>query len=196
MTHYYSEKQDSEEVKEEVRVILNEEEYIFKSSSGVFSKKKLDNASKLLIEKAQIDEKDRVLDLGCGIGVIGIILKIVKPDIDITLSDVNERALKLARENIEKYNVEGKVLKSDLFNNIEEEYNVILSNPPMVAGRDKSYQLIRDSYKHLKTKGSIQIVARHKKGGAMLEEKLKEVYGNCEVIGKGSGFRVYKSRKW
>ncbi len=195
MTHYYSEKQDSEEVKEEVRVILNEEEYIFKSSSGVFSKKKLDNASKLLIEKAQIDEKDRVLDLGCGIGVIGIILKIVKPDIDITLSDVNERALKLARENIEKYNVEGKVLKSDLFNNIEEEYNVILSNPPMVAGRDKSYQLIRDSYKHLKTKGSIQIVARHKKGGAMLEEKLKEVYGNCEVIGKGSGFRVYKSRK-
>ncbi len=190
-SHYYSESQESNFKP----FIIQHGELEFYSAAGVFSKMKLDKASLLLANKALIPEEGSVLDLGCGIGTIGIILKNKNPSLDVTFSDVNERALKLTRMNLEKNGLKGVVKKSYLFENIKEEYNVIISNPPIASGKKVCFQLIKDSWKYLKTNGCLQIVARHKKGGETLSKKIEEVFGNVEEVAKGSGFRIYKGVK-
>jgi 16S rRNA G1207 methylase RsmC len=57
------------------------------------------------------------------------------------------------------------------------------------------YKIIEEAFLHLNKNGFLQLVATHNKGGAMLEKKMKEVFGNVETLTKKSGFRVYCSRK-
>ncbi len=194
MTHYYDEKQGHFKetmIKIEVQGVLKE----FHSGSGVFSKDHLDNGSALLINAAQIKENQEVLDLGCGIGVVGICLKMLNPTIHLTLSDVNETAVALAAKNCHLHNIKGTEIKSNLFENIKKEFDTIVTNPPYVAGRKVCYQFIEESYKHLKKGGTLQLVARHQKGGKMLEKHMEDVFGNVETLKKGSGFRVYMSKR-
>jgi 16S rRNA G1207 methylase RsmC len=63
----------------------------------------------------------------------------------------------------------------------------------MAAGRKICYKIIEEAKKHLKKNGTLQLVARHQKGGKMLEKKMQEAFGNVEAIAKKSGFRVYLS---
>jgi len=193
MEHYYSEKQSSEFKPAKIKIRLKNDLFEIYSAQGVFSKSKLDIASKLLIESSQVPENGDILDIGCGYGIIGISLLRNNSHINITFSDVNERALELTKMNLKKLGYKGKVIKSDVFKNISEKYDCILSNPPMAAGRKICFKLIEDAKKHLNDRGSIQIVARHQKGGKVLMNKMKDVFGNVDTVAKSSGFRVYKS---
>ena len=107
-------------------------------------------------------------------------------------SDVNERALRLTRMNKKQLGVNVYVKKSNLFEKLDM-FDCILTNPPYVAGRKTIYALIEQAKDHLNPGGSLQLVARHQKGGKMLEKKMKEVFGNVDVLGKKAGFRVYRS---
>ena len=64
----------------------------------------------------------------------------------------------------------------------------------MAAGRKICFKIIEDAKQHLKKGGTLQLVARHQKGGGQLEKKMQEVFGNTEVLSKKSGFRVYLSK--
>ncbi len=194
MTHYYSEKQTSTSNEFTITARHKKGEFVFLSDSGVFSKNRLDIASKLLIETAIVKDKDKVLDIGCGIGVIGISLA-KSNKINLTLSDVNERALLLTNKNLKNLKVKGKVIKSHLFENIKDKFDVIVSNPPMAAGRKLNFELIEKSYEHLNSSGLLHLTARHNKGGKALSEKMMEVFGNVETLVKSAGFRVYMSKK-
>ena len=89
-------------------------------------------------------EKIKILDIGCGYGVVSVILKSFYPEISITLSDVNERALELSEENLKKYGINDyHIIKSDAFEKITEKFDVILSNPPIRAGKDIILKFIR-----------------------------------------------------
>jgi 16S rRNA G1207 methylase RsmC len=191
MTHYYSEKQDTSG--EFFKITAKGLEFF--SGSGVFSKKELDRASELLIDKCFLKDNWEVLDLGCGIGVIGILILKRHPSLKLTFSDVNERAITLTKKNLLLHKIEAEVIKSDSFKKINKEFDTILLNPPMAAGRQVCYKLIEESFDHLKKNGLLQIVARHKKGGEMLEIRMEEVFGNVETIAKKGGFRIYISRK-
>ena len=199
MTHYYDEVQTSSEDLE--KIVINTKDLSFElfSGSGVFSRKKIDAGSKLLVENALINETDEVLDIGCGIGVVGICVKKFYSQTKIFFSDVNLRALKITRLNIDltKLNKDDLIVKkSYLFDDIKDkEFDVVLSNPPYAAGRKVCFKLIEDSVNFIKTGGSIQLVARHNKGGKALKQKMLEVFGNAEDLAKGSGFRVYISKK-
>lgn len=191
--HYFSEKQKSDNKKFDVAVKLREDSFALISSSGIFSKKELDDATRLLIENAILGKK--ILDLGCGYGVVGISVLRKRKDAEVYFSDVNERALELTRENLKRYNLKGKVVKSDVFAELDEIFDTVLSNPPMAAGREVCFRIIKESYAHLSNGGTLQIVARHNKGGKTLSEKMKEVFGNVETTANAGGFRVYLSRK-
>lgn len=194
MNHYYSEKQQSSSKQFNINIKHKNDEFELISAHGVFSKKKLDLGSKLLIEKCVVKKNQKVLDLGCGIGVIGIsVLRLAS--VDMTFSDVNERALRIVNKNLKKYSLKGKVIKSDVFKSIEDKFDVILSNPPYAAGRKLCFEIITQSFNNLNEDGSLQLVARHNKGGKVLGEKIEEVFGNLEILGKGSGFRVYSGKK-
>jgi len=194
MTHYFSEKQESELKLKKIRTILRNREFEFYSGSGVFSKNKIDNGTALLINKCIIKPKWHILDLGCGYGAVGIILKKLF-DIKVDMIDINQRALQLTKKNAKLHNVEVNVFQSDLYSKIKEKYDSIIVNPPYVAGRKICFQIIEEAPEHLKKNGLFQLVARHNKGGKRLSEKMKEVFGNVETIAKKGGFRVYVSTK-
>jgi 16S rRNA G1207 methylase RsmC len=196
MPHYYSKKQTSQLNLKKINIKLKKTQFELYSGSGVFSKNKLDKGSKLLIENAIIEPKDYVLDLGCGIGVIGISLKLLYPNIKVKMLDINNRAIKLCRKNIKLHNLEDiDVVNSNLYEKIDEKFDAILVNPPQTAGREVCFKIIEQAPNYLNKKGLFQLVARHNKGGKVLEKKMHEVFKNSEQIAKGSGFRIYVSKK-
>ena len=195
MSHYYSEKQDSELNLKEINIEVFNKTLNFFSANGVFSKDKLDVGSKLLIEKSIIEEENTVLDLGCGIGVVGISLKLEYPTINVLMTDINERALKLSMKNVNHHKLKIEVKKSNVYEKITTKFNTILSNPPQTAGKDICFKIIEDAPNYLEKNGFLQIVARHNKGGSTLKQKMLEVFGNAEEIAKSSGYRIYVSKK-
>jgi 16S rRNA (guanine1207-N2)-methyltransferase len=107
--------------------------------------------------------------------------------------DINT-AVFLARKNIELNKVNAEARESDIFSSIPEKFDTILLNPPQSAGKELCFRMIEESRQHLKKNGLLQLVARPRKGGRTLAEKMKEVFGNVEVIAKGAGFSVYVSK--
>lgn len=195
--HYFTEKQRSAPNVREFSCRLRGHSFRFISASGTFAKYRVDSATKLLIEHAEVSEGERILDLGCGIGIIGIVMGRAL-NASVTLIEINERAAKLAKKNAKLNRVADKitVLQGYLYGPIDEnKFDAILVNPPMAAGRELCYHIIDEAPEHLETGGSLQIVARHSKGGAMLEARMKERFGNCSTLAKQGGFRVYCSTK-
>jgi len=192
--HYFSEKPTSEITTEQFDITVRGVRLIFTTPSGVFSHGRADKASILLVENAEISENARVLDLGCAWGFVGIALKKSVPTTSVMMVDINERALSFAEKNAKRNHVDVKIFKSDLFRTVKGKFDTIIVNPPMKAGRETCYKIIEDSLKFIEKNGTLQLVALHNRGGAMLEKKMNEVFGNVETIAKKSGFRVYLSR--
>ncbi|MGQ4832915.1 MAG: class I SAM-dependent methyltransferase [Candidatus Asgardarchaeia archaeon] len=197
VTHYFSEKPGGKFSIFEISVYVRGLSLKLLTAPGIFSYKKLDYGTKTLIEYMQVIHNAKVLDLGTGIGVIGIVYAILSPTSSIYMVDINERAVKIAKMNVRRYMLHNcRVIKSNLFEKIDNlKFDVILSNPPISAGLKTCYALIEESYNHLNKNGLLQIVARHKKGGRRLMEKMKEVFENCEVVAKSGGYWVYLSKK-
>jgi len=167
----------------------------FTTGSGVFSPKKIDLGTQLLIEETVLKPDWDVLDLGCGYGPVGIALAKAEPSARIVMSDVNMRAVKLARLNAKQNKVMLTVRQSNVFEAVPELFDAILLNPPQTAGKKLCEQMITEAKDHLKQNGLLQVVARHQKGGRELEKHMKAVFGNVEERAKQSGYRVYVSKK-
>ncbi len=194
--HYFSGKPTSEKKYGLVIAPLRGKECTFLTCSGVFSPTKIDLGTWLLVDSMQIAPDSKVLDLGCGYGVLGIVAAKLAPTGFVTMVDVNERAIELAKKNIRRNGVlNAKAKRGDLYAPVSgETFDVILSNPPFSAGMETVFSIISGGREHLNPGGSIQVVARHSKGGRRVEEMMRGAYGNCEAIGRRSGFRVYLSR--
>ncbi len=123
-------------------------------------------------------------------------MKMLHPDSEVVMSDVNSRAVEIARKNIRLHNLEGiSAVESDVFSSIPDRFDVILLNPPQTAGKDLCFRMIEESKDHLAGDGTLQLVARPNKGGKTLAAWMEEVFGNVAETGKGSGFKVYLSKK-
>ncbi|MBI5072930.1 class I SAM-dependent methyltransferase [Candidatus Woesearchaeota archaeon] len=197
--HYFTREPKSRLKTTDVAFSFRNHSLSFLCASGVFSSTEIDPATQLLLEATEIQPNTNILDLGCGIGVIGISIKKAEPTCNVTLSDVNKRALKVSRQNAEKNKVTVDVLESDCYAAFAEkekkEFDLIITNPPHHAGRELVYKMITEALPHLKRGGFFQLVAKHKKGGKMLQKKMEEVFGNAEIILRGSGLCVYRSKK-
>ena len=167
------------------------------TGSSVFSPKKIDNGTRLLAERMIIPSKSKVLDLGCGYGVLGIVAKKVCPNCEVYMSDINERAIMLASMNAKLNNVKIKIRPGNLFEPWKnQKFNVVLLNPPMSAGKKICFDMIKGSYDHLEENGSLQIVVKYRKGGKIIQSEMEEVFGNVEVVARKSGYRILMSRKF
>lgn len=191
MAHYYDKQQSSP---------LNEKSIsinglTFFSASALFSKDHLDNATKLLVEKCEIEDAQTICDLGCGWGAVAIMLKRKYPTKEFTACDVVPRAISYTKKNAQQNKVSLHIIESDILEGVEGPYDCILTNPPYVAGRKVCYAFIEQSFEKLNSGGSLQLVARHQKGGKMLGDYMESLFGNCDHIAKAGGFRIYKSIK-
>ena len=195
MEHYYSEEQKSALKIKKINQRIRNINFEFYTSSGVFSKDKVDIGTLALAENMLIGKKFKVLDIGCGIGILGIAAAKLF-DASVVMSDINKRAVMLAKKNIELNNVKAEICQGNLYENINQnDFDVVISNPPQTAGKELCFQLIEESKNYLKQNGNLQIVARHNKGGKTLSKKMEKVFGNVKIIAKKSGYWVYLSRK-
>ena len=195
MDHYYSSNPTS---KSEERIIdykIKSVEFKFISDNGVFSKNHVDFATDILLN-AIADEgvSGKLLDVGCGYGVIGITLaKLFK--INVTMLDVNERALDLAKRNAIKNGVEKiEVVESNGFEKIKDKYDVIVTNPPIRAGKEVIYKMYDDAKEHLNDGGVFYLVINKKHGAPTTIRHLTELFDKVEVIDKRAGFNVIKCK--
>lgn len=196
MEHYYSNDPTSKSEEREIEYLINDIKLRFISDNGVFSKNHIDFATDLLINTVLADKPNgKILDVGCGYGVIGITLAKLL-GLEITMLDINKRAIELTKKNIVLNKAQNvNVIESNGFENINEKYDVIITNPPIRAGKAVIYKIYEDAKEHLKDGGLLYLVINKKHGAPSTVEFLNNVFGNCEVLDKKSGFNVCKSMK-
>lgn len=195
MEHYYSKHQKSELKIKKIGQKISGIEFFFYTSSGVFSKGKIDRGTLVLAENISMKKNSKILDIGCGIGVLGIVAAKLF-NANVVMSDISKRAVMLVKMNIKLNNAKAKIYEGNLYEPIKQnDFDVILSNPPQTAGKEICFKLIEQSKNYLKNNGSLQLVARHNKGGKTLSKKMQEVFGNVKVIAKTAGYWVYMSVK-
>lgn len=195
MEHYYSAEPTSKSEERIIEYELNNNKYRFISDNGVFSKNHIDFASEFLIKTIFDEVKGSILDVGCGYGVIGITLSKNKNVTNVTMLDINHRALELTRKNVELNKINAQIIESDGFLNITDKYDTIITNPPIRAGKTVIYKIYEDAYKHLNGEGVFYLVINKKHGAPSTINKLNEIFKNCEIVDKKAGFHVLKCIK-
>ncbi len=194
MTHYYSESQDDIKSNESlVEMAFCDRTFSFISDHGVFSKGRIDLGSKVLLETIEVKPNAKVLDLGCGYGVIGITIAACK-HANVIMSDVNERAMDLAKRNADANGVNVKVLKSYGLDKIKDNFDVIVSNPPIRIGKPRLYAMYKQIYESLNDGGMFWLVIR-KKQGAQSAAKYLETMFDVNIIKKHKGYHVMACKK-
>lgn len=196
--HYYSKNPQTTSKPQEWAFTLRGEKIQFQTDSGVFSKNEVDFGSRLLIEAFEDSSVDGpILDVGCGYGPIGIAVAKSFPQKKVHMVDVNERAIELAKKNAAKNNAANvEIYESDGLSSVKEEgFSVILTNPPIRAGKETVFRFYEEASAKLATGGSIWVVIQKKQGAPSTEEKLTELFGNCRVADKKKGYFIFEARK-
>lgn len=179
-------------------------EYTFKneriklySDNGVFSKNRIDFGTNVLLNSLDdLSNINSVLDVGCGIGTIGICIQKKYKNIHVDMIDVNERAIGLAIKNIKQNALTNAfAFISNMYENVNNTYDMIISNPPIRAGKQIVHQVVIEGFTHLNDNGCIYIVIQKKQGAESMKNKMMEVFNNVEVVNKESGYLILKSKK-
>lgn len=189
---------NNENLKSELRILnYKYENYNLKfySDLGVFSKDKIDEGSKLLLETyIKYGKKEKkILDVGCGIGFIGISLnKIMGARADMI--DINNRALHLTKMNLKENKAEGNVFVSNIYENVKDVYDVIITNPPIRAGKKVYLTIINEAFNHLTKDGELWFVMRTNHGVKTVIKNLKNLR-DVKILEKNCGFYVVFAKK-
>jgi len=180
-----------------IRTYLRGRPFEFLTASGVFSKKRVDLGTRVLIEFMVLPEKGYVLDVGCGYGAVGIAAAVINPNLRVIMVDVNERAVWLAKQNIEINKVNNtEVRRGHLYEPVKNlTFNCVLSYPPVSAGIKTVKAIIVEAPKHMTDKALFQMVVKSKIGGKRLYTLLEETFGNAEILRRKSGYRIFISEK-
>ena len=178
----------------DLAVVLLGQKMNFYTDAGVFSKKMIDYGSQVLLSTLDFQEGESVLDVGCGYGPIGLSLAKAQ-GVVVTMVDVNERALDLAKKNANRNGVEAQIFSSDVYEAVVGVFDHVISNPPIRAGKKVVHQVITGSFEHLKPGGDLTIVIQKKQGAPRAKAKMEETFGNCEIVKKDKGYYILRSEK-
>ena len=203
MPQYFEKDPETKSKRKTVDYRINGMNFRFLTDTAVFSRDSVDRGTDILLHAVIKDIKKRgpgrdesLLDLGCGWGVVGIVMKSVFTLFDVTCVDINSRAVALAREN-SKTNPASpdQILESDILENIPEDklFDTVITNPPVRAGKKTVFAFYEQAFAHLKDGGAIYVVLQRKQGSDSTGKKLIELYGNCETIDIEGGYHVMKS---
>ncbi len=196
MEHYFT---NNTNLKSELRKIvykIDDREFAFFSDNGIFSKDKVDFGSDLLIKTIikNIDKKNlKILDVGCGYGLIGITLSKIL-DSEVVRCDINKRAVHLTGKNIEENKVNARVIESNIYDSVEGKYDLVVTNPPIRAGKSVVYEFLDGALNYLNNDGELWFVIRKEQGAKSTIAHLEERY-LVNVKEKSKGFYIISAKK-
>ncbi|CAB49448.1 class I SAM-dependent methyltransferase [Pyrococcus abyssi] len=191
MGHYYSREPNVPLKTKQIDVCIRGYCFKFITASGVFSFGKLDRGTELLIENMILKPDWKILDLGCGYGVIGIVAsRFVNY---VVMTDINKRAVQIARKNIKINGVKNaEVRLGNLYEPVEgEKFHSIITNPPVHAGKDILREIVINAPNYLHDGGMLQLVIKTKLGAKFIKDLMKDTFTEVVELAKGSGYRVY-----
>ena len=198
MNHYFTDNRHLAENRKELSFRFWCFNYTFTTDNGVFSKGSIDFGTQVFLNTILKTNElnNNILDVGCGYGPIGIIIKKHYPDATVEMVDVNPRAIELAKINAKANHVDVNIHESDVYAQVTgNSYTDILTNPPIRAGKKVIYEIFEKAYDHLADGGCLWIVIRKQQGANSAVTKIKEIFGNCSIINKEKGYFILKAKK-
>ncbi|WP_040530078.1 class I SAM-dependent methyltransferase [Lactobacillus ultunensis] len=172
----------------------------FTTDAGVFSKMRVDYGSGVLIKTMkEVDfPKNNILDVGTGYGPIGLFAAKFWPDKKVDMVDVNERGLKLAKQNAKVNHIKNvNIYSSDCYAQVDNDkkFGLILTNPPIRAGKKVVNEILMGANEHLVSGGVLLVVIQKKQGEPSACKNMTDTYGNCEILTRDKGYYILKSTK-
>jgi 16S rRNA (guanine1207-N2)-methyltransferase len=196
--HYFTERPRSLHRKRELRFLYRGDVLTFETDAGVFAAEGLDPGTALLIEALEPAPAARVLDLGCGWGAVGVAAAKAAPQGEVVMTDVNRRAILLARRNARRNGVtNAEVRPGSLYAPVGlETFDLIATNPPYHAGRETILALLAEAPAHLTPGGLLLLVGKGSQGIQFYQGWIAEHWGReaVTVLRRGSGYRVLGAR--
>lgn len=190
--HYYTSTPTSAHEARSFRAVFAGRVLAFDTDAGVFSKQHVDPGSELLCGALPEELSGDVLDMGCGWGAMTVLTLARFPKLNVTMADVNERALSLAVANVEKNHMQARAVLSDGFERIEGMFDAVITNPPIRAGKAVIYKMFEDAKAHLKPGGMLVLVIRKQQGAPSALKFLKTLYRKAEVIARDGGYWIIR----
>ncbi len=189
MGHYFVNDDNLKSEIREFKINFLNQDFVFKTDNGVFSKGELDYGTYLLLTTVlNLNIKGKVLDLGCGYGAIGVVISKLK-NTKVTMVDVNKRAVHLSKMNVSDNKCDCLVINSEGYLNVSDKFDYIITNPPIRVGKTKLYELMIDSKNYLNENGVIYLVIRKEQGAKSFIKDMSEYY-NVNVLEKSKGFYI------
>lgn len=196
MNHYYTNDPTLAHDEHEFNFTLAGHELRFTADNGVFSKHTVDYGSRVLIDvvSAAALPAGAILDVGCGYGPIGLALAKAWPGRQVTMSDVNERALALAQRNASANHINNvTIVASSVYDNISGQFGVIVTNPPIRAGKAIVSAILAEAKAHLTEDGQLFAVIRKKQGAPSALKLMKATYREAAIVKKEHGYYILKA---
>ena len=168
----------------------------FLSDNGVFSKGGIDFGSSLLLRTIDVKDAKTLLDVGCGYGTIGLTIAKTNPECFVEMVDVNLRAIDLAKQNMTLNEIKNaEIFASNIYENVTKKYDVVVSNPPIRAGKKVVHEISLGSFDKLNDGGKYYAVIQKKQGAESLYKALQTVFPIVGVIEKDKGYWIIKAEK-
>ena len=195
--HYFTRAPQSVPATRVLRATLRGRPWTFRVASGVFAGRGVDAGTRLLIETMRVGRGDRVLDLGCGYGAIGLVAARLAPRGGAWLVDANHRAAALARANAADNNVTNvRVLVGDGAGAIgDASVDVVVTNPPIRAGRRVVAAFVDDAWRVLTPVGRFYLVARTAQGARTLGRLIEARFDGVRTVATRAGYRVFEATR-
>ncbi len=176
---------------------LRGRDFIFWTGAGVFSRGRVDPGTRLLVESLLLSGVEAPLDLGCGYGVIGLVIARELPGIQVYMSDPNKRAVALAVKNATVNGISNVCIKEG--KGFEpwgsRQFDLIACNPPLRVGKKTVLDLFQQAAGWLLPGGSLWTVIRTAQGAKSYIRELQGIFPHVQVVEVKSGYRVIKAVK-
>lgn len=193
--HYYTAEPTSQHRQREITARVFGHDFAFTTDAGVFSRDGIDPGTRALIE-ALPALSGRALDLGCGWGASGVPVAWKNPDCQVLMTDINQRAAELARQNAARNGVKNvSVVTGDGFENVEGAFDAVFTNPPIRAGKKTIYEFFAQAMDRLNAGGSLYIVIRKQQGAPSALKYLSEIAASAKVIDRSGGYWIIQADK-
>jgi len=197
MSHYFTNDPTLAQHEHILDVTVKDISVRLTTDSGVFSKTNLDYGTRILLESIQLPKGTHdVIDMGCGYGPISIVLAKKYPDITVYAYDVNQRAVELTQKNSQLNGLKNvKPQVSFLFEHAMQHADIVVTNPPIRAGKQTVFALYEGAKTALKQGGLLYVVIQKKQGAPSSVTKLTELFGSVEIIERSNGYWVLLAKK-